>query len=73
MLQPVGPEALGWFKEPINSMADFRKYRFRTPPGICIQGLVSFPPASNNKTLILGLAESLFARTHPAEPAPIII
>ena len=34
MLQPVGPEALGWFKEPINSMEDFRKYRFRTPPGI---------------------------------------
>ena len=33
MLQPVGPEALGWFKEPINSMEDFRKYRFRTPPG----------------------------------------
>lgn len=34
MLQPVGPEALGWFKEPISSMDDFRKYRFRTPPGI---------------------------------------
>ncbi len=34
MLQPVGPEALGWFKEPISSMEDFRKYRFRTPPGI---------------------------------------
>ena len=34
MLQPVGPEALGWFKEPINSMDDFRQYRFRTPPGI---------------------------------------
>ena len=34
MLQPVGPEALGWFKEPINSMDDFRKYRFRTPPGL---------------------------------------
>ena len=32
MLQPVGPEALGWFKEPIKSMDDFRKYRFRTPP-----------------------------------------
>ncbi len=29
-----GPEALGWFKEPITSMDDFRKYRFRTPPGI---------------------------------------
>ena len=34
MLQPVGPEALGWFKEPINSMDDFRELRFRTPPGI---------------------------------------
>ncbi|MEO7744016.1 MAG: C4-dicarboxylate ABC transporter substrate-binding protein, partial [Usitatibacter sp.] len=28
------PEALGWFKKPINSMADFRKLRFRSPPGI---------------------------------------
>ena len=34
ILQPVGPEGLGWFKKPINSMADFRKLRFRTPPGI---------------------------------------
>ena len=34
MLQPVGPEALGWFSEPIESMDDFRQYRFRTPPGI---------------------------------------
>ncbi len=34
MLQPVGPEALGWFKEPINSMADMQGLRFRTPPGI---------------------------------------
>jgi len=34
MLQPVGPEALGWFKEPIASMEDFRKLRFRAPPGI---------------------------------------
>ena len=34
MLQPVGPEALGWFKEPIESMDDFRKLRFRAPPGI---------------------------------------
>ena len=34
MLQPVGPEALGWFKEPINNMADLRKRRFRTPPGM---------------------------------------
>jgi TRAP-type mannitol/chloroaromatic compound transport system substrate-binding protein len=34
ILQPVGPEALGWFKTPITSMDDFRKKRFRTPPGI---------------------------------------
>jgi TRAP-type mannitol/chloroaromatic compound transport system substrate-binding protein len=34
IVQPVGPEALGWFKEPINSLADLRKRRFRTPPGI---------------------------------------
>ncbi len=34
LLQPVGPEALGWFPEPINSMDDFRKMRFRAPPGM---------------------------------------
>ena len=34
MLQPVGPEALGWFPEPITSMDDFRKMRFRAPPGM---------------------------------------
>ncbi len=34
MLQPVGPEALGWFPEPIESMEDFRKLRFRAPPGM---------------------------------------
>ena len=34
MLQPVGPEALGWFPTPINSMDDFRKMRFRAPPGM---------------------------------------
>ncbi len=34
MLQPVGPEALGWFPEKIESMDDFRKLRFRAPPGM---------------------------------------
>jgi TRAP-type mannitol/chloroaromatic compound transport system substrate-binding protein len=34
VVQPVGPEALGWFKQPIKSMEDFKKRRFRTPPGI---------------------------------------
>ncbi len=34
MLQPVGPEALGWFPKPITSMDDFRQMRFRAPPGM---------------------------------------
>ena len=34
MLQPVGPEALGSFPELIKSMDDFRKMRFRAPPGM---------------------------------------
>lgn len=34
MLQPVGPEALGWFPEPIESMDDFRQMRFRATPGM---------------------------------------
>jgi TRAP-type mannitol/chloroaromatic compound transport system substrate-binding protein len=34
MLQPVGPEALGWFPKPIRSMDDFRQMRFRAPPGM---------------------------------------
>ncbi|MDX1555568.1 MAG: TRAP transporter substrate-binding protein [Xanthomonadales bacterium] len=34
MLQPVGPEALGWFPKPITSMNDFRQMRFRAPPGM---------------------------------------
>lgn len=31
---PDGPEALGWFKKPITSLAEFRKIKFRTPPGL---------------------------------------
>ena len=34
MLQPVGPEALGWFHEKIATMDDFRKLRLRAPPGM---------------------------------------
>ncbi len=34
MLQPVGLDPLGWVKDPILSMDDFRKYRVRTSPGI---------------------------------------
>ncbi|MFQ5935775.1 MAG: TRAP transporter substrate-binding protein [Acidiferrobacterales bacterium] len=31
---PDGPEALGWFKKPINTMDDFKKVKFRSPPGL---------------------------------------
>lgn len=34
ILQPQGPEALGWFQDPIESMDDFRDYTYRAPPGI---------------------------------------
>ena len=30
----MGPDPLGWFKTPINSTADFKKMKYRAPPGI---------------------------------------
>jgi len=29
-----GGQPLGWFKEPINSLADFQKLKYRSPPGL---------------------------------------
>ncbi len=29
-----GGQPLGWFKEPINSLADFQKIKYRAPPGL---------------------------------------
>src|SRR5690625_2425174 len=34
MVQPMGPDPLGWFKEPIETLEDFRGMKFRSPPGI---------------------------------------
>jgi TRAP-type mannitol/chloroaromatic compound transport system substrate-binding protein len=34
MVQPMGPDPLGWFKRPIESVADFKKLKYRAPPGI---------------------------------------
>lgn len=34
MVQPMGPDPLGWFKNPISSVADFKKLKYRSPPGI---------------------------------------
>jgi TRAP-type mannitol/chloroaromatic compound transport system substrate-binding protein len=33
-VHPMGPDPLGWFKQPINSTADFKKMKYRSPPGI---------------------------------------
>jgi TRAP-type mannitol/chloroaromatic compound transport system substrate-binding protein len=34
MMQPMGPDPLGWFKAPIKSLEDFRKLKYRSPPGL---------------------------------------
>jgi TRAP-type mannitol/chloroaromatic compound transport system substrate-binding protein len=34
LLQPMGPDPLGWFKSPINSLDDMKKLKYRSPPGL---------------------------------------
>ncbi len=34
MVQPMGPDPLGWFKRPIKDVADFKTMKYRSPPGI---------------------------------------
>jgi len=34
MVQPMGPDPLGWFRTPIASLDDFRKLKYRCPPGL---------------------------------------
>jgi TRAP-type mannitol/chloroaromatic compound transport system substrate-binding protein len=34
MIQPMGPDPLGWFKRPIKDTNDFKKMKYRSPPGI---------------------------------------
>lgn len=33
-VQPMGPDPLGWFKRPIATTEDFKKMKYRAPPGI---------------------------------------
>lgn len=33
-VQPMGPDPLGWFKRPIRNVADFKKLKYRSPPGL---------------------------------------
>jgi TRAP-type mannitol/chloroaromatic compound transport system substrate-binding protein len=34
MIQPMGPDPFGWFKKPINSIADMKAMKYRSPPGL---------------------------------------
>jgi len=34
MIQPMGPDPLGWFKTPISSLEDMKKLKYRSPPGL---------------------------------------
>jgi len=34
MVQPMGPDPLGWFSRPIASVQDFKVMKYRSPPGI---------------------------------------
>ncbi|MDJ0780850.1 MAG: TRAP transporter substrate-binding protein [Desulfosarcinaceae bacterium] len=36
---PMGPEPFGWFKNPISSVGDLTKTKFRSPPGIPSESL----------------------------------
>jgi TRAP-type mannitol/chloroaromatic compound transport system substrate-binding protein len=45
---PMGPDPFGWFKNPVNSMADLTKTKFRSPPGIPSESfkLIGIPAVS---------------------------
>jgi len=34
LCMPMGPEPYGWFSKPVKSLADLKKMKFRSPPGI---------------------------------------
>lgn len=37
LVQPMGPDPLGWFSEPFENLDEFRKLKYRAPPGIAGQ------------------------------------
>jgi TRAP-type mannitol/chloroaromatic compound transport system substrate-binding protein len=34
LMQPMGPDPLGWFKKPIKDVEEFKRFKYRSPPGI---------------------------------------
>ena len=55
MVQPMGPDPLGWFKAPINSLDDMRKLKYRAPPGLDL----TQSPVPATPPELLGAAEEL--------------
>ncbi|MDN2567082.1 TRAP transporter substrate-binding protein [Aquibium sp. A9E412] len=37
LMQPMGPDPLGWFSKPFENMDEFRSIKYRSPPGIAGQ------------------------------------
>ncbi len=37
LMQPMGPDPLGWFSKPFENMDEFRSIKYRAPPGIAGQ------------------------------------
>lgn len=37
LMQPMGPDPLGWFSKPFKNMDEFRSIKYRSPPGIAGQ------------------------------------
>lgn len=48
VVMPMGPDPFGWFKSPVNSVADLKKTKFRSPPGIPSESfkLIGIPAVS---------------------------
>ena len=54
MMQPMGPDPFGWFKTPINSIADMKKMKYRSPPGLTGEifkemGITSLRPSRRSR------------------------
>ena len=50
VVMPMGPDPFGWFKNPVNSVADLKKTKFRSPPGIPSESfkLIGIPAVSTS-------------------------
>ena len=48
VVMPMGPDPFGWFKKPVNSMADLKETKYRSPPGIPAESfkLIGIPAVS---------------------------